>query len=45
VDDRLIGRSDVRSLAERAEPFGLTLTATHVLVVAATDRPITSACP
>ncbi len=42
VDDLLSGRSDVGSLVERAEPFGLTLTATHVVVVAATDRPVTS---
>jgi sugar diacid utilization regulator len=28
-------------LVERAEPFGLALSGTHVVVVAATDRPIT----
>ena len=42
VDDLLSGRSDVGSLVERAEPFGLTLTATHVVTVAGTDRPIDS---
>jgi sugar diacid utilization regulator len=42
VDDLLSGGTDVGSLVERAESFGLTLTATHVVVVAATDRPIDS---
>ncbi|MGY1780644.1 PucR family transcriptional regulator [Geodermatophilus sp. SYSU D01036] len=42
VDDLLSGQSDVGSLVERAEPFGLTLTGTHVVTVAATDRPIDS---
>jgi sugar diacid utilization regulator len=45
VDDLFSGRADVGSLVERAEPFGLTLTATHVVVVAATDRPIDSGMP
>jgi sugar diacid utilization regulator len=30
---------------ERAEPFGLTLTATHIVTVAATDRPIDAGMP
>jgi sugar diacid utilization regulator len=42
VDDLLSGHADVGSLVERAEPFGLTLTATHIVTVAATDRPIDS---
>jgi sugar diacid utilization regulator len=42
IDDLLNGQSDVGSLVERAEPFGLTLTATHIVTVAATDRPIDS---
>lgn len=43
LDDLLTGRSDVGSLVERAEPFGLTLTAAHVVAVARTDRPIDAA--
>jgi hypothetical protein len=42
VDDLLCGRADIGSLVERAEPLGLTLAGAHVVVVAATDRPITS---
>ncbi|MCZ2807188.1 helix-turn-helix domain-containing protein [Modestobacter sp. VKM Ac-2983] len=42
VDDLFSGGSEVGSLVERAEPFGLSLTATHVVLVAATDRPIDS---
>ncbi|MCZ2819908.1 helix-turn-helix domain-containing protein [Modestobacter sp. VKM Ac-2977] len=42
VDDLFSGRPDVGSLVERAEPFGLSLTATHVVTVAGTDRPIDS---
>jgi sugar diacid utilization regulator len=42
VDDLLVGRSDVGSLVERAERFGLSLTAPHVVAVAATDRPVDS---
>ncbi|MGY1707414.1 PucR family transcriptional regulator [Geodermatophilus sp. SYSU D00697] len=42
VDDLLSGHPDVGSLVQRAEPFGLTLTAAHVVTVAATDRPIDS---
>ena len=42
IDDLLSGHSDVGSLVERAEPFGLTLSATHIVTVAATDRPIDS---
>ena len=42
VEDLLSGQSDVGSLVERAEPFGLTLTAPHLVAVAATERPIDS---
>jgi sugar diacid utilization regulator len=42
TDDLLSGHSDVGSLVERAEPFGLTLTGTHIVTVAATERPIDS---
>ncbi len=42
VDDLFSGHSDVGSLVERAEPFVLTLTAAHIVTVAATDRPIDS---
>ncbi len=42
VTDLLSGHSDVGSLVERAEPFGLTLTAAHIVTVAATDVPIHS---
>jgi sugar diacid utilization regulator len=41
VDGLLSGRADVGSLVERAESFGLTLAGTHVVVVAASDEPIT----
>jgi sugar diacid utilization regulator len=42
IDDLLSGHADVGSLVQRAEPFGLMLTATHIVTVAATDRPIDS---
>jgi hypothetical protein len=42
IDDLLSGHADIGSLVERAEPFGLTLTAAHLVTVAATDRPIDS---
>ena len=45
VDDLLRGRSEVGSLVERAEHFGLTLTATHVVTVAGTDRDLDSGMP
>ena len=45
VDDLLSGHADVGLLVERAEPFGLTLTATHIVTVAATDRPIDAGMP
>ena len=40
IDDLLTGTSDVGTLVERAEPFGLTLTAAHVTAVAQTDSVI-----
>ncbi|SFK60274.1 PucR family transcriptional regulator [Geodermatophilus ruber] len=40
LDDLLSGRSDVGSLVRRGEPLGLRLAATHVAVVAGTDRPV-----
>lgn len=43
IDDLLSGRSDVGSLVHRAEFFGLTLTAGHIVAVAQTDRPIDAA--
>ena len=43
LDDVLTGRSDVGSLVDRAEPFGLTLTAAHLVAVATTDRPVDAA--
>jgi sugar diacid utilization regulator len=42
VDGLLSGRADVGSLVERAESFGLSLAGSHVVVVAASDRPITA---
>ena len=42
VDDLFSGQSNVGSLVERAESFGLTLTAAHMVTVAVTDRPIDS---
>jgi sugar diacid utilization regulator len=42
VDDLLTGRSDLGSLVERAEQFGLTLTAAHLVVVVGIDRDVDS---
>jgi sugar diacid utilization regulator len=42
VDDLLSGQAEVGSLVERAERFGLTLTGGHLVIVAATDRPVDS---
>lgn len=42
VDDLLTGRSDLGSLVERAEHFGLTLTASHLVVVVGTDQDVDS---
>ena len=42
VDDLLTGRSDLGSLVERAEHFGLTLTAAHLVVVVGVDRDVDS---
>lgn len=42
VGDLLRGRSEVGSLVERAEQFGLALSGTHVVAVASTDRAIDS---
>lgn len=40
VDDLLGGSADVGSLVRRAESYGLSLAATHVVAVARTDRPV-----
>ncbi|MFJ8443511.1 PucR family transcriptional regulator [Kitasatospora griseola] len=39
IDDLLYGRSDLGTLAERAERFGLRLARTHAVAVAVTERP------
>ena len=43
VDDLLENRTDVGSLVERAEPYGLVLTGSHVVAVAQDDEAITAA--
>lgn len=45
VDDLLLGRGDVSSVAERASRFGLHLTADHLVCVAETDRPFEDGGP
>jgi sugar diacid utilization regulator len=45
VEDLLTGRSEVGPLVERAERFGLSLPATHLVVVAAGEYPINSGMP
>lgn len=40
INDLLTGQSDVGSLVERAEPFGLMLTAGHLVAVAEIGHPI-----
>ncbi|MCZ2857114.1 PucR family transcriptional regulator [Blastococcus sp. VKM Ac-2987] len=42
VDDLLTGRSDVGYLVERAGRLGMSLTGSHTVTVAATDRPTDS---
>lgn len=43
VDDLLSGSPDVGALVERAEPYGLTLAAAHVVAVARVQRPAVAA--
>ncbi len=43
IDDLLAGHADVGSLVERAEPYGLTLAASHVVAVAQTEQPLGAA--
>lgn len=43
IDDLLGGSPDVGSLVERAEPYGLSLAAAHVVAVARTERPVAAA--
>ncbi|RFU22540.1 PucR family transcriptional regulator [Geodermatophilus marinus] len=45
VEDLLGGGSDVGSLVERAEHFGLSLAGTHLVLLAATDRAADSGMP
>ena len=43
VDDLLAGSPDVGSLVERAETYGLTLAAAHIVAVARTGQPVDAA--
>lgn len=43
IDDLLANRTDVGSLVERAEPYGLVLTGSHVVAVAQDEQAITAA--
>lgn len=43
VDDLLGGSPDVGSLVERAEPYGLSLAAAHLVAVARTEQPTDAA--
>ena len=43
IDDLLRGDADVARMVERAEPFGLDLGLTHLVVLAASARPLADA--